>query len=78
MLESTQYYEVRTINDEVTRDYKKFEGEILENFARVIKIRPEVLKDTVLKMKNDVSMRNEVGHVTFGILNYLDKHYKTS
>lgn len=29
-------------------------------------------------MKNDVAMRNEVGHITFGILNYLDRHYKTS
>lgn len=78
MLESTQYYEVKTINDEVVRDYKKFEGVLLDKFAKIIKIRPEVLKKTVVKMTNDPAMRNEVGQVTFGVLNYLDKHYQTS
>lgn len=52
--------------------------EIIDKLSAPVGITSLALKNTVTKIKEDSCLKNEITDVIFGIMNYLDKHYKTS
>ena len=43
-----------------------------------MKVKPNVLKDTVEQLKIDNALQGEIGPWTYGVLNYLDDKFKTT
>lgn len=52
--------------------------EIVDKLSEPAGVTSLTIKNTVRKIKEDPCLKNEITDVIYGIMNYLDKHYKTS
>ncbi|CAL5977068.1 Conserved_hypothetical protein [Hexamita inflata] len=78
MLATTDSYTVIQNINEIKTENKSLTGEFLQNIALKIKVKPDVLLQTIENIKDDNSMMNEIGQCAFGVLNYIDKKFQTS
>ncbi|KAH0569488.1 hypothetical protein SS50377_28437 [Spironucleus salmonicida] len=79
MLNTSSHYEVLTSRDgQNYKTSKVVTPEMVDMFAMQLRIKPEVMQKTLDTCKEDQLWQNELGSCYFAVLNYLDKHYKTS